>query len=912
MLLGFLFAGPLAALDFEGMILDRVLVVSNVNVPLARIKSALTLREGEPVSTAKLRADFRSLWNLNLFRDLRFEVAPATEDRVNLIVTVEERYRVRSVKILGVVKFSEQTLLDEIPLKVDEYYSAGLVNRAVNAIKDKYRGAGFLMTRVKTDVKTLERRKEVEVVLDVSEGSEMLIGKIAFRGNASLTGDQIKKDMELHEDHWYREGKYDDLLLEEDKKKILYAYKKAGFVNARIVDTQVAIRWRDPAKKDVREVNLTFDISEGGKYYFGDVQIRGNRLFTEADLRRRLRRKAGEVFNQEVHDRDLQALGLLYQERGFIFARITPVESVDEKTKKIAHLLDIYEGEKAHVERIFIQGNDKTKDFVIRRELEIQEGEVFNALKVRRSFERIMNLQFFKNVVPDYRPGSAEGLMNLVFSVEEQRTGIISAGVGIGTASGLSLNAEVRENNFRGLGQTLGFKIEFGQLRKIASVNFSEPWILPHGPQVSLGASFSASLTVAGYALPSQYLAKDPSGNMVATNNPNGGAFLYQDTLGQLQSNWSPDLTASSSLAGQLPYTYAVFGTSVFASTRFAYWWVFGWQNAFEIKRNFFDTLWPADSRVPSQKELTRQPIVREQYNMATALLEDEPWKPTFTTTFTLGRDTRDNTLNPTRGTYAKASVDFVFINNQLTRWNLQWSAYKKFLKYFVFAWQSDLWSLGDPIGGHSQFRAELDQYYTFTREEVRGWEYADIALLRSTLSAKPQNADRNYTLATSAGNYVNYGSAKVRHGLEVRFPIAEQVLWGLLFVDAGNLSATSVFSNGLDFAFPIGQGMPQFEKILGEYMFDMGVGLRLQIPAFPIRLYLSWKFRYYPEIHNFAIWRQDTTKIFGRQVDQDMAKALSAFGDTQKAAEAQSRYDNGGGFNFPAPTVVLNIFGYF
>jgi outer membrane protein insertion porin family len=507
--------------------------------------------------------------------------------------------------------------------------------------------------------------------------------------------------------------------------------------------------------------------------------------------------------------------------------------------------------------------------------------------------------------------------MNLVFSVEEQRTGIISAGVGIGTASGLSLNAEVRENNFRGLGQTLGFKVEFGQLRKIASINFSEPWILPRGPQISLGASLSASMTVAGYALPSQYLAKDALGNYVATNNPNGGNFLFQNTLGELQSNWSPDLTVNTSLNGQLPYTSAIFGASVYASTRFAYWYVFGWQNALEFKRNFFDTLWPADSRVPSQKELTRQALVREQYSMATNLLEDEPWKTTFTTTFSIGRDTRDNTLNPARGTYTKASLDFVFINNNLTRWNLQWSVYRRFLKYFVFAWQSDLWSLGNPIGGPAYFRAELDQYYTFTREEVRGWEYNDIAKFRSELAGTPAYANRGFTLSTPSGNYVNYGASKVRHGLEIRFPIAEQVLWGLLFVDAGNLSTTKVFdTNGMMFAFPSDRGFKDFGRdfgnFLGEYMFDMGVGLRLQIPAFPIRLYLSWKFRYFPEKNYFAIWNQTPTRLFGRQLDYDLSQAYNAFGDTANANAAKERYDSGGGIDFPAPTVVLNIFGYF
>ena len=131
--------------------------------------------------------------------------------------------------------------------------------------------------------------------------------------------------------------------------------------------------------------------------------------------------------------------------RGYIFARITPLEYIDKESRKISFVFDIYEGDKAHVERIFISGNDKTREHVIRRELVIREGEIFNADKIRLSAENLMRLNYFKNVIPEPRQGSVEGLMNLVFKVEEQQTGMVQAGAGYGTQSGFTLNFEIKE-----------------------------------------------------------------------------------------------------------------------------------------------------------------------------------------------------------------------------------------------------------------------------------------------------------------------------------------------------------------------------------------------------------------------------------------------------------------------------------
>ncbi len=899
------------AIEQEGFIIERIEAVSNVNVPLLRIKSAMTLREGEPLSEEKLRTDFRALYNLGIFKELHFDLETVLTDkgeRVVIRVVVDERFKIRGIRYVGNIKYTEQTLQEDLPLKIDDYYSSSTVNKTVNAIKEKYRKDGYLSTKVRSEIKTFEKKKEVEVLFEITEGSEMLVGKIEFLGITNVKELDLKNVMELHEDKWFREGKYDDLLLEEDKRKIIYYYKKNGYVNAKLLDTKVSYRWRDPAKKAQREVLLTFKIYEGPKFYFGDVSIRGAKLFTEPELRKLLKRKSGEIFNQEVHDKDVQTLGGLYSERGYIFSRVTPLESIDEQSKKISYVFDVYEGEKAHVEKIFITGNDKTKEFVIRRELEIKEGEIFNVMKIRRSVEKAMNLQYFKNVIPDYKAGSVEGLMNLTFNVEEQRTGTISAGLGFGSSSGLSLNAEVKENNLGGLGQTFGLKLEFGQKRKTFSINFTEPWFfkLP----VSFGASFSGSLTINGYGMQAFHNELDPIGGTNISVSNDTTQFIYKDLRGNTHSNdyFGPGSDAS------LPYTTADIGVSVFSSFRFLNWYSLGLNAGVNVKNDFFDKTRPLDTSLPSQDELRKQPGIIQAFNQIPSYLADKPFITTGNLSLTLARDTRDNNLNTTRGSLLSLTSTLIFIDNDLTRWSFQYAKYVNPLWKFVIAYQFDLQSLGYSPAG---FKFTSDQLYFFNREEMRGWEYGDIIGRRVDLSQRPAYKDRQFTSLDNSSYYL--GEAKVRHSLELRFPIFEQALWGLGFIDAGNLSVKTLGlqQSDLDFLLPLNRGKGSIGgnlgAFVGEYLFDMGLGLRLQIPAFPIRLYVSWKFAYNSDTGYFE-WKQPAGKyLFKDESLLKVAAAYRALGDETKAKEREEAYTlQGNGSGIPEPTIIFNVFGYF
>ena len=467
------------AADYDGLMIDKI-TITNSEIPKRRILNLLDFAEGDPLTESQLRAGFKNLYRMGVFDDLDFDVQIVEtqgEDRIHLTIIAYELSKIRKINFIGNQKYSDDILTEEIPAQAGNYYTEALMRQVRLFIKDKYREDGYLMTEVTTLVKEIPDDKEVEVTVDIIEGLEMLVGKIRFYGNKNLSDKQLKRVLESKEDKWYQEGKFDDLTFEADKERLILRYKKDGYYRAKIDQARLSYRWKNPKKKKARNVNIDIWFTEGDVYYFGKTTIKGNKLFKTAEIEKQLRRYPGDYYDEETHQGDLERVTLMYHSRGYIFARITPIEHVNEEDKTVDYVFDIYEGDKAHVEKIIITGNEKTKEHVIRREIEIREGEIFNRLKIQRSLEKLTRTQFFSQVVPEPRPGSVEGLMNLIFRVEEQRTGLVSAGAGWGTTSGFSLNFEIREANFLGRGWGLGAKADLGLHRQVLDVSFTEPYL---------------------------------------------------------------------------------------------------------------------------------------------------------------------------------------------------------------------------------------------------------------------------------------------------------------------------------------------------------------------------------------------------------------------------------------------------
>ena len=603
--------------------------------------------------------------------------------------------------------------------------------------------------------------------------------------------------MENQEKKWLNDGQFKEISFEQDKEKIIYFYQTKGFINARILDTQIQYQWENPKKKDTRELKITMKIEEGEQYYFGDVDIRGYSIFSEKGLKSLIKRTKGKVFNKQIHDQELQALYDLYRGKGYIFTRITPLEEITTN-KQINYLFDIYEGDKAHIEKIFIRGLKKTKEKVVRREILLREGEIFDVNKLRTSVDRITRLNFFKPPIqPDYRIGSSEGLMNLVLSLEEHLTGNIGGGISWGSVSGPAIHAEIKENNFNGLGQTLGARVQYGENVKDIAVNFREPYLF--NTKIGLGGNITLGKYYYNY--------------FTETNQ----TIIFPDNR-EKEGNYR----------NAILYTRDTFSAGLSLSYNFWRWLSAGIGYSFSLSTRYLD-----DNRFFFE-EFSQQEIYdhnRDKFNSSPE--ETNTLLLLHTTTFSTRWDSRNNIISPTKGLNTGLQLRMIQGDYSVNKWKADFSFYHTLLNPLVFAYSVELKTLSPEfITGNYQYNT-ANFYIIFPEQELRGWSSSGIGSFREDRSPK-----QSFSYA--------YGQSTFRQSIELRFPVYFPYLWFAGFMDSVTLDKDGIFTRNL-----VNEETKEilsydgFDTLfnVADYMHSIGFGLQLHFPQLPIRIYYAWPF---------------------------------------------------------------------
>jgi outer membrane protein insertion porin family len=275
----------------------------------------------------------------------------------------------------------------------------------------------------------------------------------------------------------FTSGVFQELKFEEDQQRILDYYAERGYIDAKIENVQRTLETDEERGKNF--LNITIYIDEGQQWTYGGMAFEGNTLFTDETLQELVRQPPGKVLDKTRLETDTQRVADLYYENGYIFNIIDREEQRDTNKQEIFYTIRIVETDRAHIENIIIKGNEKTKDYVIYRELPFEEGDIFSKAKVLQGLRNLYNLQYFTAVQPETPPGSAEGLMDLVINVEEGSTANINFGIMFGGGDyPISGILKWEEKNFLGKGQTLGVNAELSTLRQLISLSFEEPWLL--------------------------------------------------------------------------------------------------------------------------------------------------------------------------------------------------------------------------------------------------------------------------------------------------------------------------------------------------------------------------------------------------------------------------------------------------
>lgn len=457
---------------------DELPIVTSIEVKGLRrieegsIRVRISQKIGEQLSAEKTSDDIKAINKMGYFDDVRVEIAPF-EGGIKLIYTVKEKPTIVSLEFSGNKEFDDDKLKEKTTITAGAIADYALITENAAKIRSLYYDDGYYLVQVVPVLKTVNEG-EVNLVYLINEGKKVKIKDIVFVGNKALSERELKKVMANKEyfflKFWGGYFKKDELKIDMDRIKDLY-YKR-GFIKAVIQEPKVEI------SEDKKDITITVTISEGSQYKVSSVDIKGNTAFETKELLELIKLKPGQIFNKDVVAKDIKALTDKYTNNGYALASVFPDILPDEQTNETPVIYTIEEGSKYTINRINISGNTKTRDKVIRREMRLDEGDIFSAEKIKRSEERIKNLQFFETVDITQKPNAEDLSVDLDVKVKEKPTGFLTVGGGYSSVDKLVVMADITQGNLLGSGYMLKLKGELGAKSSFYEISFRDPYFM--------------------------------------------------------------------------------------------------------------------------------------------------------------------------------------------------------------------------------------------------------------------------------------------------------------------------------------------------------------------------------------------------------------------------------------------------
>ncbi len=463
--------------DKERMV-KKVEIKGNRSVNTDLIRSRIKTREGSNFLQADLDDDLKRLYAMGYFSDIQIDVKEGLGGW-DITFYMIEKPIIKEIVFEGNKKFKDKKLKKKLRGNIGDRLNETQLKEDVQLIKEFYRDKGYPNTKVDYSLSIDKEIGHAAIVIHVQEGARVKIGRVDFVGNKSIRTKKLRKVMKTRKPFIFFGGVFKSDVFEEDQERLVEYYRSQGYIDAKIDDIKTSYT------KNGSKMIITIYVTEGALYYVGQTVLEGNQTFPTEDIMKSLKMKTGQIFSPDRLRMDMNAIRDYYLARGYVDAVIRPETVFNEKTQKIDILYSIMESTISYLEQIKIQGNTKTKDIVIRRELAVKPGEVFNGVKIRRSQERLMNLGYFKNVLMDIEPTEDSQKKNLLVNVEETKTGEIGFGAGFSSIDNLIGFVELTQKNFdwlnfptfTGDGQKLRMRAQVGTKRQDYIISWTEPWL---------------------------------------------------------------------------------------------------------------------------------------------------------------------------------------------------------------------------------------------------------------------------------------------------------------------------------------------------------------------------------------------------------------------------------------------------
>ena len=462
---------PQVEVRAEVVQVNRILVRGNQRIDTTTVLSYLPIQPGDAVEPATLDVAVRTLYRTNLFADVQMVVQNG-----DLIVEIVENPIINQVVFEGNNSMTEDKLSEEVTLEPRGIYTRARVQEDVQSIVELYRLAGRISATVTPKLVQLDQNR-VDVIFEIDEGPETGVRSINFLGNTAFSDGDLRDEMVTEQSRWWRiftrNDNYDPNRLDYDREQLRKYYTNRGYYDFRIVSGIAELA------PDNSAFALTFTVDEGDRYNFGTVSVETENDRLNADfLRRLLPIREGDLYQSDKIEQAVDALTFAAGSAGYAFVDIRPSYRANPDTDRVDVTFNVREGQRVYVERINVVGNTRTIDPVIRRELMLVEGDAFNRALMERSRNNLRALGFFKEVTIEEVRGASDDRTVVNVTVEEQPTGELSVGAGFSSVDAFVVNLGISERNFRGRGQNLVARVEWGSLRQQVDFRFTEPKFL--------------------------------------------------------------------------------------------------------------------------------------------------------------------------------------------------------------------------------------------------------------------------------------------------------------------------------------------------------------------------------------------------------------------------------------------------
>ncbi|RWC49400.1 MAG: outer membrane protein assembly factor BamA [Mesorhizobium sp.] len=465
----------------EAAVVSRVEVSGNQRIDAETIRNYITIKPGKAFSSSDIDSAVKALFGTGLFSDVQINQVGST-----LVVKVAEYQVVNQVLFQNNKKLKDNALAMAVQLKPRGTFSQATLDADVESVKAAYRRIGRDDVTVTTQVMQLGDNR-VNVVFNITEGDRTQIAAINFVGNSAYSSRRLSDVINTKRSTWLsfvlRDDVYDDDKLRADQELLRRFYYNHGYADFQVVS---AVGELDSA---TNKYTVTITVQEGDRYTFGDVSVEST--IPEVDgksLESVIETRKGDVYNAKNVEDSIIALTEKVAGSGYAFAQVTPRGDRNFENHTISVVYTIDQGTKAYIERIEIRGNDRTRDYVIRREFDVSEGDAFNQVLIQRAKKRLEDLNYFDKVDISTVPGSQPDQVVLVVDVVEKSTGEFSVGAGYSTGgdtSGPSVEGSITERNFLGRGQFIKVSAGGGKNSRDYSISFTEPYFL--GRRIAAG-----------------------------------------------------------------------------------------------------------------------------------------------------------------------------------------------------------------------------------------------------------------------------------------------------------------------------------------------------------------------------------------------------------------------------------------